>query len=134
MRARSVCTAMVRERREGNRTKKRSQSVFPQDITEVDEPEDLTSFANIDLIDKISSVDIERSASINLSNFSGMTTSRRLEEVEKRRKLRKEKRNRKRATVMVTSGAMTFLVMAATLVMATFLMSPTIEKLFGGSL
>jgi hypothetical protein len=86
------------------------------------------------MIAQISVIDIKRSASINLSNFSGMTTSRRLEEVEKRRELRKEKRNRKRATVMVTSGAMTFLVMAATLVTASFLMSPTIERIFGGVL
>jgi hypothetical protein len=61
-----------------------------------------------------------------------MTTSRRLDKVEKRRKLRKEKRNCKRATVMVTSGAMTFLVMVATLVTASFLISPTIERIFGG--
>ena len=40
-------------------------------------------------------------------------------------------RRRKRATVFVTSGAMTFILMAATLVTATFLMSPTIEQIFG---
>ena len=45
-----------------------------------------------------------------------------------RRKLRMEKRNRKRATVMVTSGGMTFLVDAETLVTSSFLMSPTIER------
>ena len=45
---------------------KRSQSVFPQDIKEDDETEDLASFANINLIDKISTIDIERSASIAL--------------------------------------------------------------------
>jgi hypothetical protein len=40
--------------------------------------------------------------------------------------------NHKRAAVMLTSGGMTFLVMAATLVTASFLMSPTIERIFGG--
>jgi len=33
--------------------------------------------------------------------------------------------------VLITSGAMTFLVLAATLVTATFLFSPTIEQIFG---
>ena len=61
-----------------------------------------------------------------------MTTSLMLKEAEKRRKLKKEKRNHKRATVMVTSGAMTLVLMAATLVKASFLMSPTIETIFGG--
>ena len=60
-----------------------------------------------------------------------MTMSQMLKEADKKRKLRREKRNCKRATVMVKSGAMTFLVIAATLVTASFLMSPTIEKIFG---
>ena len=76
--------------------------------------------------------DVERSSSISVSCKSRMTTSQMLKEADKRRRLRREKRNRKRATVMITSGAMTFLVMAATLVMASFLMSPIIERIFGG--
>ena len=55
-----------------------------------------------------------------------------LKEVEKKGKFKREKRYHKRATVMVNSGAMTFLVIAATLVTASFLMSPTIERIFGG--
>ena len=37
-----------------------------------------------------------------------------------------------RAGVMVTSGALLFILIAATLVTATFLMSPVIEDAFGG--
>ena len=36
-----------------------------------------------------------------------------------------------RANVMVTSGALLFILVAATLVTATFLMSPVIEDAFG---
>ena len=45
--------------------------------------------------------------------------------------LRREKEKKSRATVFITSGAMTFIVLAATLVTATFLFSPTIEEIFG---
>ena len=45
------------------------------------------------------------------------------------RQRRKEKRSR--AGALITSGAMTFIVLAATLVTATFLFSPTIEQIFG---
>ena len=44
---------------------------------------------------------------------------------------RREKEKKSRATVFITSGAMTFIVLAATLVTATFLMSPVIEEIFG---
>ena len=44
---------------------------------------------------------------------------------------RREKEKKSRATVFITSGAMTFIVLAATLVTATFLFSPTIEEIFG---
>ena len=44
---------------------------------------------------------------------------------------RKNTTQRRRATVMMTSGALTFVLLAATLVTATFLMSPVIEKVFG---
>ena len=46
-----------------------------------------------------------------------------------RRRREKEKKNQ--ARVIITSGAMTFLVLAAFLVTATFLFSPTIEQIFG---
>jgi hypothetical protein len=77
--------------------------------------------------------DVKSSSSTALAYKRRMTTSQILKEAEKRRKLRKEKSNCKRATMMATSVAMTFLVMAATLVTASFLMSPTIEKIFGGN-
>ena len=39
-------------------------------------------------------------------------------------------KTRKKATVMVTSGALTFILLAATLVTASFLMAPQIEQIF----
>jgi hypothetical protein len=44
---------------------------------------------------------------------------------------RKADRQQKRATVMVTSGALTFILLAAALVTISFLMSPVIEQIFG---
>ena len=122
-----MCSNTGKER--GTGKKKRSQSVFPQvDIIEYEETEIMAEIVDNDKIVNILDTDIERS----LSCKSRMTTSEMLKDADKRRKLRREKRNRKRATVMVTSGAMTFLVMAATLVTASFLMSPAIERIFGG--
>ena len=46
-----------------------------------------------------------------------------------------ERQKRKTATAIVTSGALTFMILAAALVTASFLMSPVIEDVFGkGSL
>ena len=126
-------SATAREMGTRKGKKKRSQSVFPQvDIIEDEESEKVDECFNNDQILNELERDIERSSSIALSCNSRMTTSKMLKEADKRRKLRREKRNRKRATVMITSGAMTFLLMAATLVTASFLMSPTIERIFGG--
>lgn len=44
-----------------------------------------------------------------------------------------ERQKRKRATAIVTSGALTFMVLAAALVTASFLMSPVIEDVFVNS-
>ena len=44
---------------------------------------------------------------------------------------RRIKQKKSKATVFITSGAMTFLVLSATLVTATFLFSPKIEQIFG---
>ena len=133
MRSRSLHSDMVRQKGTEKSGKKRSQSVFPQiDIIEDEETENICEFVNKDIFMNILDTDVEGSISTALSSNSRMTTSQVMKEAEKRRKLRREKRNRKRATVTVKSGAMTFLVMAATLVMVTFLMSPTIEKIFGG--
>ena len=44
---------------------------------------------------------------------------------------RKAERQQKRATVMVTSGGLTFILLAAALVTTSFLMSPVIEQVFG---
>ena len=54
-----------------------------------------------------------------------------LKEAAKRRKLRRGERNRKRAKMMLTCGAMTLLVIVVTLVMASY---PTIQRIFGGYL
>ena len=51
-------------------------------------------------------------------------------EVYQERKMKKNMTQRRKATVMVTSGALTFILLAATLVTATFLMSPVIEQIF----
>ena len=135
-RSRSVCCAVSGERGSQKKKKERSQSVFGQvEIVEDDETEIIENLSEIVITDKlehVSAVDVERSSSIALSYNSSLSTSKKLEEAESKKKLRMEKRNRKRATVFVTSGAMTFLLMAATLVTASFLMSPTIEKIFGG--
>ena len=45
-----------------------------------------------------------------------------------------ERQKRKTATAIVTSGALTFMILAAALVTASFLMSPVIEDVFGESL
>ena len=122
-----MCYATAGERGTGKKIK--LKSVFPKaDIIEEEESESMAEIVNSDHIVNISNIDIERS----LSCKSRMTTSQMLKEADKRKKLRREKRNRKRATVMITSGAMTFLVMAAILVTASLLMSPTIERIFGG--
>jgi hypothetical protein len=108
-----MCSATASER--GTYNKKISQSLFPQvDIIEDEETEILAEIVNSDQIVNILDTDIERS----LSCKGRMTTSQMLKDADKRRKLRREKRNHKRATVMITSGAITFLVMAATLVTA----------------
>ena len=44
---------------------------------------------------------------------------------------RKASREEARASIVVTGGAFTFLLLAALLVTATFLMSPVIEQVFG---
>ena len=44
---------------------------------------------------------------------------------------RKARRQEARANIVVTGGAFTFLLLAALLVTATFLMSPVIEQVFG---
>ena len=107
-------SATAREMGTRKGKKKRSQSVFPQvDIIEDVESEKVDECFNNDQILNELERDIERSSSIALSCNSRMTTSKMLKEADKRRKLRREKRNRKRATVMITSGAMTFLLMAA---------------------
>ena len=41
-----------------------------------------------------------------------------------------ERQKRKKATAIVTSGALTFMILAAALVTASFLMSPVIEDVF----
>ena len=133
----SVCHKMTEESTDGAvvRKKMRSQSIFGQlEIVEDDESDIIEGFSEVVIIDKleqVSTIDAERSNSIALSYNSGMTTSKKLEEADQRRKLRMEKKNLKRATKIVTSGAMTFLLLAATLVTVSFLLSPTIEKIFG---
>ena len=44
---------------------------------------------------------------------------------------RKAKKNHSRSTIVVTTGALTFILLAATMVTTSFLMSPIIEKMFG---
>ena len=133
MRSRSLYSDMARQKGEEKRGKIRSQSVFQQiDIIEDEDTENLGEYVKNDQIVDTLEADIGKSSSTASSSNSRMTTSHMLKEAEKKRKLKREKRNRKRATVMVKSGAMTFLVIAATLVTASFLMSPTIERIFGG--
>ena len=55
--------------------------------------------------------------------------SKMLEEADKRKKLRRGDRNRKRAKMMLSCGAMALLVIVVTLAMASY---PTIQKIFGG--
>ena len=44
---------------------------------------------------------------------------------------KKEDRKQARASAMVTSGALTFILLAASLVTTSFLISPVIEDIFG---
>ena len=112
-RARSVCSGLIRER-EGDSRKKddkrsHSQSVFPPcSIT----PDEDTDFVNNDM-----------------PSYSGTMLSKMLEEADKRKKLRSGERNRKRAKMLLTCGAMTLLVILVTLAMASY---PTIQRVFGG--
>ena len=76
---------------------------------------DLNTIAGID--DEISRI---RKSSANM-----------MTEKQKTEILIRENKSQKRATAIVTSGALTFLVVAATMVTASFLMSPTIEEMFG---
>ena len=71
------------------------------------------------------------------TSISDLVTSRKsfakkLQEIEEeqKQKMMNTKYQWRRATVMVTSGALTIILLAATLVTATFLMSPVIEKVF----
>ena len=44
---------------------------------------------------------------------------------------REKKKTKKKASIIVTSGALTMTLLAATLVTSSFLMSPIIEQIFG---
>ena len=74
----------------------------------------------------------ERSSSLGLTYTSVKRESSTKMTTEKlRRESLRQKKNQKRATAIVTSGALTFIVLAATMVTASFLMSPVIEEIFG---
>ena len=129
-RSMSVCANKVIPREKRNR----SHSVFGEvGIIEDEETEIISDLSDVfsDDCTDISALDVERSSNLVLKHTRGVSIVRRVAEVERMDRLKKEKRNQKRATLVVTSGAMTFMVMAATLVMVSFLMSPTIEEIFG---
>ena len=71
-----------------------------------------------------------RANSLAASTTSKNSISQKLKAIEEEYE-RKRLYHRRRSTVMVTSGALTIILLAATLVTATFLMSPVIEKAFG---
>ena len=100
----------------------------------IEEDEEIEMISDVTTSDdclEMSATDDNRSNSLALSHTREMSIVRRVGEVERRERLRKKKRNQKRATVIITSGAMTFIVMTATLVTVTFLMSPVFEEIFG---
>ena len=74
-----------------------------------------------------------RANSLASSITSRKSFAKKLQEIdeEQKQKMKNTKYQRRKATVMVTSGALTIILLAATLVTATFLMSPVIEKVFG---
>ena len=93
----------------------RKNSLFGPTVNGIVTLADLNTIADID--DEISRI---RKSSANM-----------MTEKQKTEILIRENKSQKRATAIVTSGALTFLVVAATMVTASFLMSPTIEEMFG---
>ena len=73
-----------------------------------------------------------RANSLASSITSRKSFAQKLQEIEEeqKQKMMNTKYQRRRATVMVTSGALTIILLAATLATATFLMSPVIDKVF----
>ena len=89
--------------------KARSQSAFtPCSIT----PDEETEFVNNDM-----------------PSYSGVMLSKMLEDDDKKTKLRRGERNRRRAKMLLSCGAMTLLVILVTLAMASY---PSIQRVFGG--
>jgi hypothetical protein len=98
----------------GNR-RNRSHSVFV-----ISEDEEIA----VDLSDLIICED-------NTAKQWCINRSRSVNKKELREQLSRKNMRTRQATVMVTTGALAFIVLAATLVTATFLMSPIIAELLG---
>ena len=73
-----------------------------------------------------------RNNSLSAPVISGISITNPLKdkEVEWKMKMNKNENQRKKSTVIMTSGGLIFTLLAATLVTATFVMSPIIEKIF----
>ena len=129
VRSKSAFVEIEEGGRRGER-RSRSHNGFGQvDILEVEETEMPAELS--DDCEDISVINVERSSSLVLSHTRSLSTVRKLGDVEMREISRKKKRNQNRAKAIVTSGALTFIVLAATIVTASFLMSPVIEQIFG---
>ena len=114
-RSQSVFVGRREAEKVGDR-RNRSHSVFV-----ISEDEEI----GVDLNDLIN--DLED----NTNKHSCIDRSRSLTEKELKELLARKNMKTRRATVMITTGALTFIVLAATLVTVSLLLSPIIEELFG---
>ena len=105
--------------------RQRSLSVFNENHL-VGERKNSLFTGIVTLTDLNTNADIDDEISRIRKSSANMMTEKQKTEI-----LIRENKSQKRATAIVTSGALTFLVVAATMVTASFLMSPTIEEMFG---
>ena len=126
--SRSVSNSSCHLNRNGDHQRKTVRKQCPghvefleEEEIQKDEPTSKTDASDIylEVEDKMPSLSLVPS---HYSKNSSLTTER--EQTKKRRQ-------QKTASAVVTGGALTFVVLAAIMVTASFLMSPVIEEIFG---
>ena len=122
------CHIHTGSREEDNNSRRESTTEERKEIQSESEEDEHTNITKEKLSERTKAI---RNNSLAASAISGKSLPPKLEEkAEQKRTMKKNMTQRRKATVMVTSGALTFILLAATLVTATFLMSPVIEQIF----
>ena len=123
------CHIPTGSREEDNNSRRESTTEERKEIKYQSEQDEDTNITKEKLSERTKAI---RNNSLAASAISGKSIPQKLEGKvsEQKRSMKKNMTQRRKATVMVTSGALTFILLAATLVTATFLMSPVIEQIF----